>query len=203
MDATQFSLLAALAVLVVVNLGALAWASYQDRKARAKPQPKVYEIHLEGTKVFSDIDLENIQKIAKEQLADAAKDAAIRLQKSLNNSVDQVAANINDSLSTVLTAEFEKYQVSLSALRDQTIEQFGKIQQDLDHRRLELMEHVEHEVAEEHAKRVEAFNARLGDVVASYIAESLGTQVDLGAQSGYILKVLEEHKEDIKRDITS
>jgi hypothetical protein len=203
LDATQFSLLAALAVLVVVNIIALTWASVQDRKARSKPQPKIYDIHLEGTKVFSDIDLENIQKAAKEQLAHAAQEAASRLQKSLNNSVDQVAANMNDSLSTVLTAEFEKYQVSLSALRDQTIEQFGSIQQELDHRRLELMEHVDRQVAEEHARRVEAFNARLGDVVASYIAESLGSQVDLGAQTGYILEVLEKHKEDIKRDVTS
>ena len=203
MDSTQFSLLAALAVLVVVNIVVLAWASFLDRKARSKPQPKIYEIHLEGTKVFSDIDLENIQKVAKEQLAHAAQDAAARLQKSLNNSVDQVAANINDSLSTVLTAEFEKYQVSLSALRDQTIEQFGTIQQELDHRRVELMEHLDREIAEEHAKRVDAFNARLGDVVASYISESLGSQVDLGAQSSYIIKVLEEHKEDIKRDVTT
>ena len=203
MDAVQFSLMAALAVLVAVNLAALVWASYQDRKARAKPQPKIYEIHLEGTKVFSDIELENIQKIAKEQLAHAAKDAAERLQKSLNNSVDQVSSNISDSLSTSLLAEFEKYQVSLSALRDQTIQQFSTIQQDLDKRRLELMEHIDREVAAEHARRVDAFNARLGDVVASYIAESLGDQVDLGAQSAYIIKVLEEHKEDIKRDVTS
>ena len=199
----QLNLLAALVVLVVVNLAALAWASVLDRKARAKPQPKVYEIHLEGTKVFSDVDLEKIQQEAKSQLADAAKVAAERLQKSLNNGVDQVSANINDSLSTSLSAEFEKYQVSLSALRDQSIEQFAHLQQELDHRRTELMEHLEREVAAEHAQRVDAFNAKLGDVVASYIVESLGNNVDLGAQTSYIISVLEQHKDDIKRDLTS
>jgi hypothetical protein len=115
--------------------------------------------------------------------------------------VDQVSSNISDTLSTNLLAEFEKYQVTLSGLRDETIKQFGKIQEELDHRRLELMEHMDRQVAEEHTKRVEAFNARLGDVVTSYIAESLGDQVDLGAQTSYILKVLEAHKEDIKRDV--
>jgi hypothetical protein len=203
LDATQFSLIGALVVLVLVNLAALVWASLQDRKARAKPQPKIYEIHLEGTKVFSDVELAEIQKQAKDQLASAARDAAVRLQKSLNNSVDQVAANINESLGTDLRAEFEKYQVSLSALRDQTVGEFTKIQQELDHRKLELLEHLEREIADERARRVDAFNTRLGDVVSSYLTESLGNQVDLGAQTTYIVQVLEEHKEDIKRDVLS
>lgn len=203
MDATQFSLIGALVVMAFINLGALVWASFQDRKARRQPQPKIYEIHLEGTKVFSDVELAEIQKQAKAQLAKTADEAAERLQKSLNNSVDQVAANINESLGTDLRAEFEKYQVSLSALRDQTVGEFTKIQQELDHRKLELMEHLERDIAEERARRVDAFNARLGDVVSSYLAESLGNQVDLGAQTQYIVQVLEEHKEDIKRDVLS
>lgn len=200
MDGLQISLVA---LLVLVNLAALTWASFQDRKAREKPQPKIYEIHLEGTKVFSDVDLAEIQKAAKEQLHSAAEDAAQRLQKSLNNSVDQVAADINDRLSTDLIAEFEKYQVSLSALRDQTIEQFSKIQAELDHRRLELIEHVDRQVAAEQEKRLAHFNDRINDVVTSYITESLGSNVDLGAQTDYILQTLEANKEQIKKDILS
>ena len=200
MDIQQFNLIA---LLVLVNLGALVWASIQDRKARRKPAPKIYEIHLEGTKVFSDVDLGEIQRAAKAQLQTIAGDAASRLQKSLNNSVDQVAANINDSLSTDLSAEFEKYQVSLSALRDQTIDQFSKIQQELDHRRLELIEHLDRQVAAEQQKRLDHFNARINDVVTSYIAESLGNEVDLGAQTTYILQTLEANKEQIKKDILS
>lgn len=200
MDGLQLGLVA---LLVLINLATLTWASVQDRKARQKPQPKIYEIHLEGTKVFSDVDLAEIQKAAKEQLHSAAEEAAQRLQKSLNNSVDQVAADINDRLSTDLIAEFEKYQVSLSALRDQTIEQFSKIQAELDHRRLELIEHVDRQVAAEQEKRLAHFNDRINDVVTSYITESLGTNVDLGAQTDYILQALEANKEQIKKDILS
>lgn len=200
MDGFQFSLIA---VLVLINIAVLTWASVQDRKARQKPTPKIYEIHLEGTKVFSDVDLAEIQKAAKAQLQTAAADAAERLQKSLNNSVDQVAADINDSLSTNLTAEFEKYQVSLSALRDQTIEQFGKIQEELDHRRLELVEHLDRQVAAEQEKRLSHFDERINDVVTSYIAESLGNDVDLGAQTQYIISALEANKEQIKKDVIS
>jgi hypothetical protein len=199
-DGLQFSLVA---LLVLVNLAALTWASFQDKKARAKPQPKIYEIHLEGTKVFSDVDLEEIQRAAKGQLQTIASEAAQRLQKSLNNSVDQVAADINDRLSTDLLAEFEKYQVSLGALRDQTIEQFSKIQTELDHRRLELIEHLDRQVAAEQEKRLSHFDDRINDVVTSYIAESLGSQVDLGAQTDYILQTLEANKEQIKKDVLS
>lgn len=200
MDTGQFGLIA---LLVLVNIFTLVWASFQDRKARHRPAPKVYEIHLEGTKVFSDVDMAEIQKAASSQLQTAAQDAAQRLQKSLNNSVDQIAADINDRLSTNLIAEFEKYQVSLSALRDQTIDQFSKIQQELDHRRLELIEHVDRQVAAEQEKRLAHFNDRINDVVSSYIAESLGSQVDLGAQTDYILQTLEANKDQIKKDILS
>lgn len=190
-----------ISALVLINLAALTWASFQDRKARQKPAPKIYEIHLEGTKVFSDVDLAAIQKAANEQLQHAAGEAAQRLQKSLNNSVDSVSSNISDSLGTNLTAEFEKYQVSLSALRDQTIGEFSKIQQELDHRKLELMEHLERTVEEEKERRLQHFNDRIGDVVTGYISESLGNQVDLGAQLPYILQTLETHKEQIKKDV--
>lgn len=200
MDGLQFSLVA---LLVLVNLATLTWASFQDRKARAKPQPKIYDIHLEGTKVFSDVDLAEIQKVARAQLRTSAADAAERLQKSLNNSVDQVASDINERLSTDLLAEFEKYQVSLGALRDQTIDQFSKIQQELDHRRLELVEHLDRQVAAEQEKRLHHFNERINDVVTSYIAESLGSNVDLGAQTDYILQTLEANKEQIKKDIAA
>jgi hypothetical protein len=43
----------------------------------------------------------------------------------------------------------------------------------------------------------------MNDVVSSYIIESLGNRVDLGAQSAYIFDMLHEHKDEIKRDILS
>jgi hypothetical protein len=45
------------------------------------------------------------------------------------------------------------------------------------------------------------FDAKIGDVVSSYISESLGSGVDLGAQMQFILTSLESHKDEIRKDL--
>jgi GTPase involved in cell partitioning and DNA repair len=204
MDILQLVIIAGTLVLLAINSLVLAWLPmYINRKFREREltTSKMYDVHVESAKVMTEMDMSEVEKQARTQLLTAAKDAAKRLQDSLNNSVDQIASNINDMTSTQLSQEFEKYQVSLQALRDQSITEFNKIQKELDTRKAELLEHLEREVTKEQARRVDQFNTKLNDVVASYLTETLGTQIDLGAQSAYLFAALEQHKEDIKKDI--
>jgi len=60
---------------------------------------------------------------------------------------------------------------------------------------------MERQLAAENKHLVEKFDTKIGDVVASYISESLGSGVDLGAQMQFIVSNLESHKEDIKKDL--
>lgn len=201
MDEVQFTLVAGLILMALVNAISLLWASYMDRKARGRQVPKIYEVHLEGTKVFSEADLSQIEKNATAYLQKAVDEAGERLQSTLKTTVDKIAGNIEETTAAQLAQELEKYQISLEALREQTIHQFSNIQTELDTRREQMLEQLNHNFEKERAARMEQFNARLNDVVASYLAESLGNQVDLGAQTSYILQTLEAHKEDIKRDV--
>lgn len=204
MDSFQIILTAGLVALGFVSVASLLWAFSLDNKLRAKPAPpphKVYEVHIEGTKVFSDLDMHAIEGHARAQIAHVAQDAADRLRQSLNNTTDQVAARVNDTIENSISQEFEKYQVSLEALREQSIEEFSKLQRELDERRIQLTEQLDKKIAEEFTKRMDQFDARLDDVVSSYLAEALGNQVDLGAQTAYIVKALEEHKDEIKKDV--
>ena len=102
-----------------------------------------------------------------------------------------------------LSGEFEKYQVSLQALRDQSIAEFSKLQKELDTRRTQLTEHLDKVIQTEGEKRLGALDSRMNDVISSYLIESLGNQVDLGAQSAYIFETLEKHQDEIKKDILS
>jgi len=187
--------------MALVNAATLFWATYLDRKLRGRPTPKHYDVHVEGTKVFSDIDMAAVEKRADAQLLHAVQIASERLEQSVNKGVDQLAAHVNDVASDSIRAEFDKYQASLRALNNQTVEQFASVQADLEKQRAELLAQLQTEVAQEREKRLATFGERINDVVSSYLAETLGARVDLGAQSAYILESLQKHKEDIKRDI--
>ena len=201
MDTLQIVLVAGLVVMAVVNAVSLIWASYLDHRLRQKPVPKVYEVHVDGTKLFTQEDWAQVNRITREELQKAAAEAAGQLQKSLDNAVTELSAHMTELANDSISPEFEKYQVSLEALREQSIGTFTKLQQELDKRRDQLIAELEKDMTVEKEKRIALFNQRLNDVVSSYLAESLGTNVDLGAQTNYILQSLQTHREDIKRDI--
>lgn len=203
MDSLQLILVLGLAAMVVINAISLLWAMRLNHQLHERPSPKVYEVKVDAGKVLADVDMSEIEKLTKQQLAKVANEAGARFKESLNNAVDGLSVHISDMASNELTGEFEKYQVSLQALRDQSIQEFSKLQKELDERRTQLTEHLDKVIQEEGEKRLGSLDERMNDVVSSYIIESLGNQVDLGAQSAYIFDTLHQHKDEIKRDILS
>jgi len=203
MDSIQFILVAGLIAMVVINAVSLMWAMRLNRELQARPAPKVYEVKVDAGKVMADIDMTHVEQLTKQQLSKVAGEAGERFKESLDNAVDQLSVKISDMANNTLSGEFEKYQVSLQALRDQSIEEFSKLQKELDTRRTQLTEHLDKVIQTEGEKRLGALDSRMNDVISSYLIESLGNQVDLGAQSAYIFETLEKHKDEIKKDILS
>ncbi len=103
---------------------------------------------------------------------------------------------------TVIEEELSAYQKTLDEVRATATTAMEQIRAAVEQQRVELHQHMEADLAAERQRLVEQFNAKLGDVVASYIAESLGGGVDLGAQMQFIVSSLEAHKDDIKKDLT-
>jgi len=203
MDTLQLVLVFGLTAMVVINAISLWWAIRLNRQLHNRPQPKVYEVKVNAAEVMADIDIATVEKLTRQQLAKVAGEASLRFKKSLDNTVDQMSVKIGDMANNSLSGEFEKYQVSLQALRDQSIQEFSKLQKELDDRRTQLTEHLDKVIQTEGEKRLTALDTRMNDVVSSYLIESLGNQVDLGAQSAYIFETLEKHKDEIKKDILS
>lgn len=201
MDSLQLTLLVALVVMVLINIATLLWATHLGHKLNTRPGTKVYEVHVEGAQVFKDIDMAEVEKQAKAQLQQAATEAATQLHNTIRHTVEQVGMHVDEAVQNTINQEFEKYQISLQALREQSIAEFSKLQAELNDRRSRMIEALEKQANAELGRRIDQFNMRLGDVVSGYVVESLGEQVDLGAQLPYILQNLEKHKDDIKRDI--
>lgn len=201
MDTLQLTLLIGFTTMACLSIVGITWAFSLNAKLQKRPQTKVYEVRIDSSKIFTEKDTSDIQNQAHAQLKQVAEQAAVRLQQSLNNTVDQVGAHLNDMTESSLSQEFEKYQVSLEALREQSIEEFSKLQRELESRRTQLSDQLDKKIIDEFNVRMDKFNTRLNDVISGYLVESLGNQVDLGAQEAYIMKILEEHKDDIKKDV--
>ncbi len=101
----------------------------------------------------------------------------------------------------VIEEELDAYQKTLEEVRHVATQAMEQIHQAVEHQRVELRQGMEAELATEKQHLAEKFDAKIGDVVSSYISEALGSGVDLGAQMQFILTSLEAHKEEIRKDL--
>jgi hypothetical protein len=119
----------------------------------------------------------------------------------LTDTSKRLSEQVSRLTTTVIEEELEAYQKTLEEVRKVATQAMEQIHQAVEHQRVELRQGMEAELASEKKLLADKFDAKMGDVVASYISESLGSGVDLGAQMQFILASLEAHKEDIRKDL--
>lgn len=167
--------------------------SLQKAKAQAANQPKPLRV-AEPTAV----ELEAKLKAAYEA---KITEATAQFGTDLKATSTRLSEQVSRLTTTVIEEELEAYQKTLEEVRKVATEAMDKIHQTVEQQRVELRQNMEAEVAEEKKHLAEKFDAKMGDVVASYISEALGSGVDLGAQMQFILTSLEAHKEEIRKDL--
>lgn len=120
----------------------------------------------------------------------------------LQGTSKQLTEQVSRLTTKVIEEELEAYQKTLEEVRQVAIQAMNQIREAVEHQRIELRQGMEQELATERQHLVEKFDAKMGDVISSYISEALGSGVDLGAQMQFILTSLEAHKADIRKDLT-
>lgn len=203
MDTFQVLSIASLVLLAIATIASLSWAFYLDGKIKNRPSPKQYSVHVEGTKIFNEQDLALARDEARAGFQKAVSESSGLLRTTLANTVTKLGSKAEEMGTMTLSQEFEKYQTSLGALREETIKEFGALQKELDIKRTQLISEMESEFKKGQADRIDAFNDRIADVVSSYLLEALDKGIDLGVQSKYIVHTLEANKENIKKDVLS
>lgn len=74
-------------------------------------------------------------------------------------------------------------------------------EQKLGAREAALNADLDQQVAKERELLLKQIDVKLGDAMASFLINSLGTNVDLGAQTPYLLQLLESKKAEFKKEI--
>lgn len=157
----------------------------------------------------------------KQLLAEAETKFRGQIEKStqeLDQNIQKTSAELTNHVTKIggqiIETEMKRYRDSLEALRVQT-EQIVKQAQagvaqhqtDLSNRYTEvqadLHEKLKADIAAEKEKLVAQTDAKLSDAVMSFLMETLQHDIDLGAQTKYILAALDEHKDEIVKEIAS
>lgn len=180
-----------LAIVTVIQSYQLRVLKTQEKEQAAKPKP------VQVTEPTA-AELETKLKAAYE----AQITASVKIfGEDLKATSAKLGEQVSRLTTTVIEEELDQYQKTLEQMRQAAGEAMEKIRAAVEQQRVELKNGMEADLAAERQHLAEKFNAKMGDVVSSYIAESLGGGVDLGSQMQYILKSLESHKEEIKKDL--
>lgn len=111
---------------------------------------------------------------------------------------DELAQRLIDHQAK-LEASLLQLQSSIEQSLQDRQQAFTKAIQD---RETALDAQLDAELAKERALLVQQIDTKLGDAVGSFLLNHLGTNVDLGAQTPYLMKLLEDNKDQFKAEVT-
>jgi dGTP triphosphohydrolase len=138
--------------------------------------------------------------------------AADELQYDLKATSDGLSGRLKSLGEEIINTEMERYQASLEELRTQTETGIGNAAAEVAKHQDELHEALKKRLAELEAALVEDVTAekqrlvkqldhKLAGAMTAFLVETLGTNVDLGAQSEYLLETLEAHKDELLKEM--
>jgi hypothetical protein len=188
-------------IAAVIVLGLLLVVVAQYIHAR-RLHLQVQELsHATVTPKVSQPTAEQLEARLKEAYEVQISSSVKVFGEDLKGTSVRLGEQVSRLTTTVIEEELEAYQKTLEEVRHAASEGMEQIRAAVDEQRVELHKSMEADLAAERQRLADKFNDKIGDVVSSYIAESLGGGVDLGAQMQFIVGSLEAHKDDIRKDL--
>lgn len=206
-----------LQIFLLINvflIGVLSTIAVRHAYAHFKPAPKpTTKTHHPALAVALPTETkEQLVQEAQEKFHDILDHSAYEFQHSLRSTATQLNTQLEHLGGEIVSNELNRYRLSLDELREQAKNAFAtaeseisshqaEIEQALVARRKELETKLVEEVAAEKQKLIAQMDAHLSDAVVSFIIETLQHNVDLGAQTPYLTNLLEENKEQLKKEV--
>ncbi len=203
MDNSELILFAGLIFMASINAASLIWAFYLDHRLRQKPVPKHYEVHIDGEKVLKEVDLDQVEVEAVNEMHTIINGATEQLKTSLSSMTTAVTGSVEEKVKELADAQFAQYQEALTKSLQDNQQAMMNLEKEVADKRARLEAMLREAVEKEFNNKIATFETRLNDVVSSYLVESLSTNADMSAQVDAIVESLEKHKEEIKQDISA
>lgn len=174
-----------------------------------------YEKVIRKSAVAFEKDLESTTSGLSSQLGKLSNDIMSTELERYRTSLANLSTETGKQLGAA-NSEIEAHQQAIrTALAERQAEldqRIATIQAELEQqlathketavaRQAELESKLEQEMAARRELYVKQLDTKLGDSVLAFLSESLGQQVDLGAQTAYLTTLLEQHKDELIQGI--
>lgn len=155
-----------------------------------------------------------LMKAAETKLEAALERSSVQFEKSLQETTGRLDRQLERLGSKIISDEMARYNKALEELQARTQLSISGAQSDiaahqedlkakLAERQAELEAQLAQDMETKKEQLTRELDTKLADAVASFLIETLGHDVDLGAQSAYLTKMLEEHKDEITKGVKS
>lgn len=192
-------------------LASVAWrhgyAHFRPEKHEPeKPHKKLQTVQL------SAAAREKLMEEAQEHFQEILDKTANGLQKDLDDTSSKINKLLDRLSADIISNELEHYRTDLEKLRKQVTEDITTARSEVTGQQAELKAKLSqeidlekqralHQVEQEKQRLMQQIDTRLADAVASFLLETLQHNVDLGAQSKYLIAQLEEHKAELTKGV--
>ena len=184
-------------VVAIALIGLLAW---QSRKRLPHPPapaaPSVPQVKV------SQKTAEQLEQELEQAFRQQIQTSTATFAQDLTETSQMLSKQVQRLTVEVITRELDQYTETLEKVRSIAEGAAKQIQSAVAQQEADLQKALEAAVASEQQRRLNQIDAQLGNIISAYLVEALGSEVDLGAQTAYILQSLESHKDDIKKDLT-
>ena len=174
-----------------------AYAHFYPRKEELKKQPALdHSTHL-PTAVREQLlaDAHKRYQLMLDQSADV-------LQRDLGSTASLLTNQLHSIGGKIVNDELEEYKNALRDMHVQADDAINGGRKNIEAYQQEMKAKLSAEVVAEKERLIAQIDTKLGDAVASFLIETLQHDVDLGAQSAYLTKMLETHKDEFKKGIS-
>ena len=179
-------------ILILALVAVIGWLRAWRLSGKGAPQ---------AAAELRDGNVAAAQRLAEDQIAASIQRASELFQKNLTVQ----ALKINDELESLagrrLRQQVEDFASVLDGLTTTASASVAQLESLIDARRQALEASMATAVVDEKQRAIERFYASLGDLVAGYIIQTLGNDIDVSSQLPFVTRVLEENQEQIKQDL--
>lgn len=138
--------------------------------------------------------------------------AADELQYDLKATADALSGRMKSLGNEIINLEMKRYKASLEEMREQTETNIGAASAEVAKHQAELQKamairlkefetSMAQEMTAEKQRLTQQLDQKLAGAVTAFLVETLGHNVDLGAQTSYITETLAAHKNELLKEL--
>ena len=131
---------------------------------------------------------------------DTYRGVLTKTTNALVGDLEQTAAKLNKDLgelgSKIVTDKLTRFNATLEEIHATTAQTSKLAVEDISAYQAQAKEKMQAELEAQKAQLIAQIDTKLADSVVAFLVETLQHDVDLGAQTQYLTKMLDEHKAD-------